>query len=78
MTDKKLSNSEQLAVAMSAVEEIAPYARKKGATISTFGGEIAVFATTNDGSKEVLNMLVDCINKKFIAMGAIHRVSRKE
>jgi hypothetical protein len=61
-----------------AIEEITPYAKKKGVSIDYSKDELRFYGYSKESSYEIRYMLMDSINKKLMEAGIVNRVKMAE
>ena len=61
-----------------AIEEITPYAKKKGVSIDYSKDELRFYGYSKESSCEIRYMLMDSINKKLMEAGIVNRVKMAE
>jgi hypothetical protein len=62
-------------IVQESIEQITPYAKKKGVTIDQHSSTLRFYGYSQDSAKEIQHMLVDLINKKFSEEGLPERVT---
>ena len=62
-------------IVKTSIEEITPYAKKKGVHIDWHNNTLKFYGYSRDSSKEIQLMLMDSINKKLTESGSTERIT---